>query len=203
VERQAGRRGQIREHRLQPWTLRACCAAIAMRLFRQTIVRRALCFVGLLVLPLAACKPKSEPVAPAPLTAAPAWKLKDLDGQLVDSAQFKGKVVVLDFWATWCPPCLSELPGYIALQEKYGKDGLAIVGISLDREAPEELKQFVAKHHMNYPVVLGDESVTAAFGGVEEIPTTFIVDRQGNIRYQKVGAEGQAAFEQQLLPWLL
>ena len=173
-----------------------------MRHFRLSIVRRALCCAGLLVLPLAACKPKSAAVAPAAFTAAPAWKLKDLDGQSVDSAQFKGKVVVLDFWATWCPPCLSELPGYIALQEKYGKDGLAIVGISLDSEAPEEVKQFVAKHHMNYPVVLGDESVTASFGGVEAIPTTFIVDRQGNIRYRKVGAEESAAFEQRLLPWL-
>ena len=173
-----------------------------MRHFCPTLVRRVLWIVGLLVLPFAACKPKGEPVAPAPPTAAPVWKLKDLDGQFVDSAQFQGKVLVIDFWATWCPPCLSEIPGYIALQEKYGKDGLVIVGISLDSEAPEAVKEFVAQHHMNYPVVLGDESVTTPFGGVEEIPTTFIVDRQGNIRYRKVGAEETAAFEQRLLPWL-
>jgi thiol-disulfide isomerase/thioredoxin len=173
-----------------------------MRHFRPTVVRRVLCIVGLLVFPLAACKPKGAPAAPAPPTAAPVWKLKDLDGRFVDSAQFQGKVLVIDFWATWCPPCLSEIPGYIALQEKYGQAGLVIVGISLDSEAPEEVKQFVAQHHMNYPVVLGDESVTTPFGGVEEIPTTFIVDRQGNIRYRKVGAEETAAFEQRLLPWL-
>ena len=173
-----------------------------MSFVRLTIVRSALGLAGLLFFTLAACKPKSDPATPAALTAAPAWKLKDLDGQLVDSAQFKGKVVVIDFWATWCVPCRSEIPGYVALQKKYGKDGLAIVGISLDTVAPAEVKQFVAQNHMNYPVVIGDESVTAIFGGVDAIPTTFIVDRQGNIRYRKVGAEGEAAFEKRLLPWL-
>jgi len=173
-----------------------------MSSFRLTLLGGALGFAGLLAFALAADPSKSDPATPAPLTAAPAWKLKDLDGQLVDSAQFKGKVVVIDFWATWCVPCRSEIPGYVALQKKYGKDGLAIVGISLDTVAPAEVKQFVAQNHMNYPVVIGDESVTAIFGGVDAIPTTFIVDRQGNIRYRKVGAEGEAAFEKRLLPWL-
>jgi peroxiredoxin len=173
-----------------------------MKPFRRIVAHRTLWLLGLSVLALAACQPKSESVATAPLKAAPAWKLKDVDGQLVDSAQFKGKVVVIDFWATWCPPCREEIPGYVALQEKYGKDGLAIVGISLDSQGPEVVKQFMAKYHMNYPVVMGDESVTAAFGGVDAIPATFIVDRQGNIRDQKVGAVERAAFEQRLLPWL-
>ncbi len=175
---------------------------MAMNVFRRTLVRSALGLGSLLILSLAACKPKGEPVTQAPLKAAPAWQLKDVDGHLVNSDQFKGKVVVIDFWATWCPPCVSELPGYIALQEKYGQDGLAIVGISLDTQGPEEVKQFMVKNHLNYQVVIGDETVTAAFGGVEAIPTTFVVDRQGNIRYRKVGAEEPAAFEQQVLPWL-
>jgi len=173
-----------------------------MRLFRPTIVRSAVCLAGLLAFTLAACKPNADPATLAPPKTAPVWKLKDLDGQLVSSDQFNGKVVVIDFWATWCPPCRAEIPGYVALQEKYGKDGLAMVGISLDSQGPEEVKQFVAKNHMNYTVVMGDESVVAAFGGVEAIPTTFIVDRQGNIRDQKVGAEELAAFEQRLRPWL-
>jgi peroxiredoxin len=173
-----------------------------MSSFRLTLLGGALGFAGLLAFALAADQPKSDPAAPAPLTAAPAWKLKDLDGQLVDSAQFKGKVVVIDFWATWCPPCRSEIPGYVDLQKKYGQAGLVIVGISLDTVAPAEVKQFVTKNQMNYPVVIGDESVTATFGGVDAIPTTFVVDRQGNIRYRKVGAEAEAAFEKRLLPWL-
>jgi len=173
-----------------------------MNLFCRTIVRSTLVWGSLLLLPLTACKPKGESVVEAPLKTAPAWKLKDVEGQLVDSDQFKGKVVVIDFWATWCPPCVSEIPGYIALQEKYGKNGLAIVGISLDTQGPEQVKQFMAKNHLNYQVVIGDEAVTTAFGGVEAIPTTLVVDRQGNIRYRKVGAEDHAAFEQRVLPWL-
>ena len=176
--------------------------ANTMKPFRPPFVRRTLWLAVLSVLTLAACRPKNESVATAPVKAAPAWKLKNLDGQFVVSGQFKGKVVVIDFWATWCPPCRAEIPGYVALQEKYGQDGLAIVGISVDNQGPEVVKQFVAKNHMNYTVVMGDESVAAAFGGVDAIPTTFIVDRQGNIRDQKVGAVERADFERRLLPWL-
>jgi peroxiredoxin len=136
---------------------------------------------------------------PAP---APAWQLKDVNGTVVSSDQFKGKVVVLDFWATWCAPCRSEIPGYIALQEKYAKAGLVLVGVSLDREGPEVVKKFMAEQKINYPIVLGDEKIAEAFGGVEAIPTTFIIDRQGTIRYRKVGAMPTGEFEAVVTPFL-
>lgn len=153
-------------------------------------------------------KPAKEGVAAAPAKAvtalpqlgtAPAWQLKDLSGAVVSFEQFKGKVVVVDFWATWCPPCREEIPGYIALADKYGKDGLVIVGISLDQAGPDVVKAFAAKSGINYPLVMGDENVVAAFGGVEGIPTTFLIDRAGQIRDRKVGSVETAEYEKRIL----
>lgn len=136
----------------------------------------------------------ADPSAPM----APAWTLKDVEGNEVTSAQFKGKVVVLDFWATWCPPCRREIPGYIALQKKYGDQGLAIIGVSLDQAGPSVVKKFAAENKMNYTLVMGDDKIVAAFGGVEGIPTTFLIDRDGRIRDRKVGAEETATYEKKI-----
>jgi peroxiredoxin len=135
-------------------------------------------------------------------TPAPAWQLKDVNGKVVSFDQFKGKVVVLDFWATWCAPCRSEIPSYVALQEKYGRAGLVMVGVSLDRAGPEVVKKFITDQKINYQIVLGDEKIAEAFGGVEAIPTTFIIDRQGTIRYRKVGAMPAGEFEAVVTPFL-
>lgn len=142
---------------------------------------------------------KADPVPPIP---APTWTLQDLEGKAVSSDQFKGKVVVVDFWATWCPPCREEIPGYIKLQEKYGKDGLVIIGVSLDRKGPAHVKQFAEKQGINYTLVMGDNDTVAAFGGFNAIPTTFIIDRQGNIRDRKTGAAETAEYEKTLLTYL-
>ena len=140
---------------------------------------------------LAGCKPA---VHLGVLGAAPSWKLKDLDGREISSDQFKGKVVVVDFWATWCEPCVSELPGYIALQKKYGGDGVAIVGISMDEKGADQVKQFAKEKGINYQIVMGDEAAMAAFGGVEVLPTTLLIDRAGQIRDRKVGIEDAADY---------
>src|SRR4051812_5288415 len=120
--------------------------------------------------------------------SAPAWKLKDLDGHEVTSDQFKGKVVVVDFWATWCTPCLEEIPGYVALQKKYGPAGLVVVGVSVDRRGPVYVKQFAATHGIDYTLVMADDTVVEAFGNFEAIPTTFLISRDGRILNRKTGA---------------
>jgi len=139
------------------------------------------------------------PAALPKLGKAPAWELKDVNGAMVRSTQFAGKVLVVDFWATWCPPCRAEIPGYTELQKKYGKDGFVIVGISLDQAGPEVVKAFAGKNAVNYPLVMGDDVVVGAFGGVEAIPTTFLIDRNGQIRDRKMGAEDTADYEKKIL----
>jgi thiol-disulfide isomerase/thioredoxin len=142
--------------------------------------------------------------APVPPTPAPSWTLKDVNGQDVSSAQFAGKVMVVDFWATWCGPCRVEIPGYIALQKKYGKDRLAIIGVSVD-QGPEVVKKFVQANGVDYQIVMADDEVVQAFGGEEginAIPTTFIIDREGKIRDRKLGAEETEEFEQRLATYL-
>ncbi len=174
--------------------------------------------VGLLLLGAAACSRQSETASPTPSKAtkpeagggatpaksalvlpklgpAPAWQLKDVNGAVVSSDEFKGKVVVVDFWATWCPPCREEIPGYIELARKYGKDGLVIVGVSLDQAGPDVVRAYAKKAGINYPLVMGDENIVAAFGGVEGIPTTFLIDRTGQIRDRKVGLVATAEYE--------
>jgi thiol-disulfide isomerase/thioredoxin len=154
--------------------------------------------VGLLVLGSVLFAQDRTPVSadsPATGLPAPAWKLKDLDGREVSSDQFKGKVVVVDFWATWCGPCIEEIPGYISLQKKYGPDGLVIVGVSLDRRGPAHVKQFAQAKGMNYTLVMGDEAVVEAFGNFQAIPTTFLISRDGRILNQKTGAAPVEEYE--------
>ena len=135
------------------------------------------------------------------LKEAPAWELKDLEGQVVKSSDFLGKVVILDFWATWCPPCKAEIPGFIALQKQYGDRGLVVIGVSLDDRGPAVVKRFRADLQMNYLVVLGDVALMQAFGGTA-IPTTVIINRAGKIVSRHVGFTPQETFEKEIQPLL-
>ena len=131
-------------------------------------------------------------------STAPAWELKSLDGQTLKSSDFKGKVVVLVFWATWCRPCLAEIPDLVSLQNSYGKDGLTIVGISVDRGDPAKVQSFAKEKGLNYPVVFADKLVREAYGGIEVIPATFLIDKEGKLASKHLGLTSKLEFEQDI-----
>lgn len=130
----------------------------------------------------------NEPVDVTPFTVT------DLDGKTISSADLKGKVVLVNFWATWCPPCRAEIPDLIALQNKY-RDKLVVLGVSEDEISPEEVKTFAKNQNVNYPVVMATPELTKIFKGVAALPTTFIVDRESRIQVRHVGMLNPAQTE--------
>lgn len=128
---------------------------------------------------------------------APPWELKNLQGQTVKLSDFKGKVVLLDFWATWCPPCLEEIPNFIDLQKTYGKQGLAVIGVSMDDAGPKVVSKFVQAHQMNYTVVMGTQPVFDLYSS-GALPTTCVIDRQGKILATHAGFVGKATVEAEI-----
>ena len=118
---------------------------------------------------------------------APDFALKSFDGKTVKLSDYKGKVVIIDFWATWCPPCRKGIPDLISIQNEY-KNDVVIIGISLDSEKTlKDVPGFVKSYGINYPIVYGNEKVVTDYGGIQGIPTAFVVDKKGNIVDKHVG----------------
>ena len=129
------------------------------------------------------------------LKPAPALALPDEQGATVNLADYKGKVVLLDFWATWCGPCKIEIPWFIEFQRKYKDQGFTVLGVAMDEEGWSIVKPFAEKYKMNYPLLLGNDEAATAFGGVEVLPTTFLIDRQGRIVATHLGLVSKDEFE--------
>jgi thiol-disulfide isomerase/thioredoxin len=118
--------------------------------------------------------------------AAPPFQARDLSGMQVSNANWNGKVVLVNFWATWCPPCREEIPELIALQKQYG-DRLQIVGISEDDDPPEKVLKFARQQGINYPIVMSTPELIAAYGGVPALPTSYVVDTKGRVVQKHAG----------------
>jgi peroxiredoxin len=135
-------------------------------------------------------------------TLAPDFALPDLKGRTVHLKDFRGKVVVLDFWATWCGPCKMEIPHFAELLKRHGEKGLEIVGVAMDETGADVVKPFVEKNGLPYHVVLGDDYTASRFGGVNALPTTFVIDRGGHIARKYIGYQSLESFEEDLAPLL-
>jgi len=128
---------------------------------------------------------------------APQFSLTDITGKPLNFSDYKGKVVALDFWATWCGPCRIEIPGFIELQKRYGSQGFAMIGISMD-DSPEPVVDFYKQFQMNYPVAIGNERLGELYGGMPGLPTTFLIGRDGRIYAKHVGAYDPSVFEAEI-----
>jgi len=133
----------------------------------------------------------------APVKRAPDFSLKDANGKLIRLADYKGKVVLLNFWATSCGPCKLEIPWFVEFQKTYKDKGFAVIGVALDEEW-DVVKPYIAARQVNYPVVVGTEAVDKAYGGIEALPTTFVIDRQGRIASTHVGLIPKKDYESEI-----
>ena len=137
--------------------------------------------------------------APQGAMVAPDFALKDLDGNTHKLSDYRGKVVVLNFWATWCPPCRQEIPSFIEEQKELGPN-VQFLGIALDDDGAATVKPWAASHGINYPVLITDESVTHNYGDINSIPATFYIDKQGRIRHAAIGAQEKSMLEENVKP---
>src|SRR2546423_4559176 len=155
---------------------------------------RSIVFVMLLIaLPI---------VAAGQISKAPALALKDVRGRTVRLSDYKGKVVLLNFWATWCPPCRAEMPDLVKMQREYKSKGLQVVGITYPPETIGEVRAFIRKLRVNYPVALGTKETKTLFDQTDTLPLTIVIDREGNVHDRIEGILLPEEFEQKVKPLL-
>ena len=128
--------------------------------------------------------------------AAPDFVLEDSTGRLVRLSDHQGQVVLLNFWATWCNPCRVEVPWFIEFQRTYGHKGFTVIGVSLDEDGWTPILPYIAKQRVNYPIVLGKNDILQAYGGLDTLPTTLIIDRRGRVAATHLGLVSKSVYEQ-------
>jgi len=128
-------------------------------------------------------------------TVAPDFSLESLEGKTMRLSDFRGKAVLLNFWATWCGPCKIEMPWFVELQQKYGSQGLQVVGVAMDDASKEDIAKFAKEMGVNYPVLIGKEAVGDSYGGIPALPETFFIGRDGKVVGKILGLRGKAEIE--------
>lgn len=145
-------------------------------------------------------KAKGAVAASTPIkdATAPDFALQSLEGKTVRLSDLRGKAVLLNFWATWCAPCKIEMPWFVELQKQYGPEGLQIVGVAMDDASPKDVADFTQEMGVNYPVLLGKETVGDAYGGVQFLPENFYIDRNGKVMDRAFGLKGRSEIEDEI-----
>ncbi len=178
------------------------------------MLRKTLLLLSLAALGLAGCnahtasppEPKEKATTPAPGEIGSRlsdFSVKDLQGSEISSADLRGKVVLIDFWATWCQPCKKEMPGYQKLLDRYGPQGFVVIGFKFDTmQDTEDPIRFARKIGVHYPLAVASDDLKLKFGGIEGLPTTMLYDRQGILRTKVIGFEYTDSFEKDLIPLL-
>lgn len=145
---------------------------------------------------------KAQAVAQAAVeqnaNAAYAFSLQTLEGEPITLKGYEGKVLLLNIWDTWCPPCKAEIPDFIDLYDTYRNQGLEILGVAGGRNGLQAVADFVKEYGINYPIALATQDLFVGFGGVNAIPTTFLIDQKGNIHKKYVGYREKQVFEQDI-----
>jgi peroxiredoxin len=154
----------------------------------------ALCLLGLY---WASRRTTLKPVPTASGNLAPDFTVTDLNGRQLTLSDFKGKIVLLDFWATWCAPCRTEIPHFIEMQQKYGPQDFQVIGISMDDDA-KPVREYYQQHQLNYPVAVGDDKLAQRFGGMLGLPVNFLIDREGRIFSKHLGATDVSVFDDEV-----
>ncbi|MEP7367016.1 MAG: TlpA disulfide reductase family protein [Acidobacteriota bacterium] len=130
--------------------------------------------------------------------AAPTFTVKDSQGKSFNLADYKGKVVLLNFWATWCGPCKLEIPWFVEFEKNYRDRGFAVLGISMDEEGWEVVKPYVDRTKVNYRMAIGNDMMAQQYGGVESLPTSFLIDRDGKIAAVHIGLVGKGDYQKDI-----